>query len=93
MVDDPELHEISFERSDSSAKIPDNENLLAFCDSLAKPQIPALCRGGSCGTCKVRLIAGRVELETTKALRPGEQEAGWILACSTRVRGDIILDI
>ncbi|MFA5121631.1 2Fe-2S iron-sulfur cluster-binding protein [Zavarzinia sp.] len=44
---------------------------------------PFFCRGGTCGTCKSRLVSGEVELKAYAgfALTPAERASGLILAC------------
>jgi ferredoxin-NADP reductase/DMSO/TMAO reductase YedYZ heme-binding membrane subunit len=56
-------------------------------------EIPFDCRSGICGTCKVQLTAGRVQMETRDALSKGEEMAGTILACQARPVGDVSLDV
>ncbi len=56
--------------------------------------LPALCGGaGTCGKCRVRLIAG--QLAPTDADRacftPQELAAGWRLACRAVLQGDVTL--
>jgi len=47
-------------------------------------ELDAFCGGqGTCGTCLVRVTAGRVDVDAS-VLAP-EAEAGWVQACSTRV--------
>ncbi|RYY23256.1 MAG: 2Fe-2S iron-sulfur cluster binding domain-containing protein [Chitinophagaceae bacterium] len=45
--------------------------------------LPFSCKGGVCGTCRARLIEGRVEMELNYALEPGEVKAGYILTCQS----------
>ncbi len=54
----------------------------------------SLCRGGTCGTCRVRLRSGTPRISATKALTKRHRQAGFILACSARtVSGQrIVLD-
>ncbi|NGO73101.1 2Fe-2S iron-sulfur cluster-binding protein [Streptomyces boncukensis] len=44
---------------------------------------PYACRGGVCGTCRVRLLAGEVHMDRNYALEPEELEAGYVLACQS----------
>ncbi|WP_328807871.1 2Fe-2S iron-sulfur cluster-binding protein [Nonomuraea antri] len=44
---------------------------------------PYACRGGVCGTCRVRLSAGEVRMERNYALEPEELAAGYVLACQS----------
>jgi ferredoxin len=48
------------------------------------------CRMGACGTCRLRLLAGRVS-DPGDALTPGERAAGEVLSCVAIPRGDVTL--
>lgn len=45
---------------------------------------PYACRGGVCGTCRVRLVSGEVGMDHNYALEPDEIAAGYVLACQSR---------
>src|SRR2546425_12221951 len=49
------------------------------------------CRGGGCGTCKMRLVSGRVEHGRCSAavLLEGERENGSFLSCQGRALSDL----
>ncbi|WP_448550792.1 MOSC N-terminal beta barrel domain-containing protein [Thalassotalea montiporae] len=53
--------------------------------------MPYSCRGGMCGSCKVKLDSGEVRQLATDGLMPGEQEQGYILACSSVPKTDIVI--
>ena len=59
------------------------EVLLSVLDRMAAPIFYA-CRSGVCGTCKARLVSGRVDPGVPFALTTREQEAGVILTCVSR---------
>lgn len=61
-------------------------------DALEAQQIPAPynCRGGYCGCCKVRLLAGEVEPVQDSLVDLAEDE---ILACSCRPRTHIEIEL
>ncbi|MDJ1131607.1 2Fe-2S iron-sulfur cluster-binding protein [Streptomyces iconiensis] len=44
---------------------------------------PYACKGGVCGTCRVRLLAGEVHMDRNYALEPEELDAGYVLACQS----------
>ncbi|MFC4034213.1 2Fe-2S iron-sulfur cluster-binding protein [Streptomyces polygonati] len=44
---------------------------------------PYACKGGVCGTCRAKLIAGEVRMDRNFALEPEETEAGYVLACQS----------
>jgi ferredoxin-nitrite reductase len=51
------------------------------------------CRSGSCGTCKRKLIEGAVSYDgTPSALTAVEVAAGYILTCSARPVGRVVID-
>lgn len=82
---------IRLEGHDASAVLEAGEVLLTALDRLAAP-VPYACRSGVCGTCRVRLVAGRVDPGVPFALTDAEQESGVILTCVARpVTPEVIL--
>lgn len=54
----------------------------------------APCGGsGTCGRCRIKVLAGSVESEQTAALSEAEWRGGWRLACRTRVFSDVEVEI
>lgn len=47
-------------------------------------RIPAACEFGLCGTCKVKKVAGEVEMQHNGGILDHEIEDGFILACCSR---------
>lgn len=56
---------------------------------------PHNCRVGSCGTCRCRLVNGRIkELNDFSYVLDGDElDAGMILACQTRARSDLEIEV
>lgn len=56
--------------------------------------LPYGCRDGACGSCKCRLVEGRVihGAHQTKALSAAEEEAGWILTCCAMPQSDCVIE-
>jgi glycine betaine catabolism B len=50
--------------------------------------IPCGCGQGLCGTCRVTKVSGDIEMHHQGGLAPEEEQSGYILACSTRLRSD-----
>ena len=48
--------------------------------------IPCGCGQGLCGTCRMLLVSGEIAMSHQGGLSPDEEAAGFILACSSRVR-------
>jgi len=53
------------------------------------------CRGGGCGTCKMRLTSGHVDHgRCSTAVLPGEEKvSGWFLSCQARPLGDLTIEL
>lgn len=49
-----------------------------------RPDVPFACTGGVCGTCRARLVAGKVQMAENYALEPEEVAAGYVLTCQSR---------
>ena len=56
--------------------------------------LPYGCRDGACGSCKCRLVEGRVihGAHQAKALTADEEAAGWILTCCATPQTDCVIE-
>ncbi len=90
-VADGSTWEVRFAQSGSSTTVPGGTTLLDAAEAAGAP-IDSMCRAGTCGTCRTRLVSGKVEGEG-KALKPKDREAGWVLACVACPRSDCTLDV
>ncbi len=58
----------------------------------ANVAIDAPCSGnGSCGKCRVKLVAGDLESLPSRHISDEEYAAGWRLSCCSKVRGDCVV--
>lgn len=58
-----------------------------------RSEVPYSCTGGVCGTCRAKLVDGRVDMPRNYALEPDELAAGYILTCqSTPVTDHLTVD-
>jgi ring-1,2-phenylacetyl-CoA epoxidase subunit PaaE len=58
-----------------------------------RPDAPYACKGGVCGTCRARLVAGEVRMDSNYALEQSELEADVVLACQSHpVTESVTLD-
>ena len=46
-----------------------------------RSDVPFACKGGVCGTCRAKVLDGRVEMRRNYALEPWEVDAGFVLTC------------
>jgi CDP-4-dehydro-6-deoxyglucose reductase, E3 len=56
--------------------------------------LPYGCKDGACGSCRSRLLEGRVihGAHQLKALSPAEEEAGFVLTCCAAPQTDLVLE-
>lgn len=56
--------------------------------------LPYGCRDGACGSCKSRLLEGRVihGAHQLKALSAAEEDAGWVLTCCATPQTDLLIE-
>lgn len=86
-------HHVHLARSRVRFQVEDGETILAagLRQHLA---VPFGCQSGGCASCRVRLLAGRVENATGPApLSEAEIAAGYILMCLARPLTDLELDL
>jgi len=54
--------------------------------------LPSDCRQGACGTCRIKLLEGRVTYaEPPMALAPEDEAGGFALACQARAASDLLI--
>jgi ferredoxin-NADP reductase/uncharacterized protein YcbX len=49
------------------------------------------CLAGICGRCKVRLVAGEVDMPVDDGLTEADKADGYVLACQARPLGDVVV--
>jgi CDP-4-dehydro-6-deoxyglucose reductase len=56
--------------------------------------LPYSCKNGSCGDCRVRLLAGRVEANCHAdfPMSEAERSAGWVLGCCSLAASDLEIE-
>jgi CDP-4-dehydro-6-deoxyglucose reductase, E3 len=56
--------------------------------------LPYGCKDGACGSCKCRMLQGRVihGAHQSKALSADEEAAGWVLTCQAAPQTDVVLE-
>ena len=54
---------------------------------------PFACKNGVCGTCRAKVVEGKVRMDANYALEPAEVAAGYALACQSHPAADrVVLD-
>ena len=56
---------------------------------------PHKCRVGSCGTCRCKLVKGKIspEIDFENVLNPEQLKEGYILACKSSVKTDLLIHV
>jgi ferredoxin-NADP reductase len=85
------LPTVNFSLSDKSAPLPPDKTVLDVADALGV-YIDNSCRVGTCGTCRVKLLKGKVTMEVQDGLEPGDREKNIILACQAKSTGNITVE-
>ncbi len=55
--------------------------------------MPFSCAMGGCAACKCKVTEGEVVMDEPNCLTDREREEGWVLACSSRPRGPVRLEV
>ncbi len=85
---------VHFQPQGKSVRIPRNSTLMQAAEQADIIYINASCNGkGSCGKCRLIVTAGSVQSEVTSLLTEKEKKKGYVLACLTRVKGDVDIQI
>jgi ferredoxin-NADP reductase len=82
---------VEFASSGKTAAVVDGQSLLEAAAE-AGVDIPSACRQGHCGTCKTRLLAGDVHMESEQGLDPEFKASGFVLTCVGHAIGNVRLD-
>ena len=82
------------QHSQKKFNVPRNRTLLqaALDQDIA---FPHQCTVGACGTCRCRLIEGKIKpiLDFSYTLTREQLAAGYILACQSLLKSDVVVDL
>jgi ferredoxin-NADP reductase len=82
---------VIFQASDTTAPVPVGATILDAAEA-AGVFIDNACRSGTCASCRVKLVSGRVIMAVEDALTSEDKAEGYILACQAVIRGDVKVD-
>ena len=85
------LPTLTFSASGKSAPLPPDKVVLEVADEIGV-EIDNSCRVGTCGICRVKLLAGEVTMAVEDGLEPGDKENRIILACQAKSAGDVTVE-
>ncbi|MCE7006502.1 phenylacetate-CoA oxygenase/reductase subunit PaaK [Kibdelosporangium philippinense] len=55
-----------------------------------RPDLPFACKGGVCGTCRAKVVSGKVHMRRNFALEDAEVDAGFVVTCQTVPTSDAV---
>jgi ferredoxin-NADP reductase len=82
---------VQFFRSGKIAIVRGGQTLLQASEEQGV-EIPSSCRQGQCGTCKTKLLAGRVRMDAEDGLDRESRARGFVLTCVGHPEGAVMLD-
>lgn len=91
LLEQTDLVSVSFADSGKQVRVPRGETVHAAA-ARAGLHIPKACGMGLCGTCRVGLKAGRVDMQHNGGITDEDEAEGYILACCSRPLDDIVVD-
>lgn len=83
-------HCLRLVRSGKTAPAPHDLSLLEAAEG-AEVEIPNLCRAGTCGTCRTRLVSGDVEC-TADVMDDEDRRGGYVFPCVAWAKSDCVLE-
>ena len=82
---------VTFSTNAKSARIHTGQTILELSEELGIG-IEFSCRVGTCGVCKVKLMAGEVDMEVQDALDDDDKKNGIILACQAKPKAEVTVE-
>jgi glycine betaine catabolism A len=82
---------ITFSQSGHVVPCRADQTILSAAETAGLP-LPFSCREGRCGTCRSRLVAGRVDMKHAGGIRQRQIEQGDILVCCSRPLSDLRIE-
>jgi ferredoxin-NADP reductase len=87
----PATTTIRFAKSEKLVPLPPDKTVLEVAESVGVP-IDYSCRIGICGTCKTKLLEGKVTMEVEEALTPDDKAQNIVLACQAKSVGNLVVE-
>jgi ferredoxin-NADP reductase len=82
---------VEFARSGKTHAVRSGQTLLEAAEEHGIG-IPSSCRQGQCGTCKTKLLGGKVRMDAEEGLDPHSRSQGFVLTCVGHADGAVKLD-
>ncbi len=86
-----ERYAISFAKSRRDIECAADQHVLDAARQ-AGLRLPASCTQGMCGTCKVKLVSGQVDMKHNGGIRQREIDQGMVLLCCSKPLSDLVIE-
>jgi ferredoxin-NADP reductase len=83
--------QVEFSKSRRTINVPAEKNILETARAEGM-RLPSSCTKGMCGTCKSRLVSGKVDMQHQGGIRQREIDAGMILICCSKPLTDLVIE-
>jgi ferredoxin-NADP reductase len=83
--------QVEFSKSRRTINVRAEKNILETARAEGM-RLPSSCTKGMCGTCKSRLVSGRVDMQHQGGIRQREIDAGMILICCAKPLTDLVIE-
>lgn len=90
-IDYADMLSVEFVGSGKSVRIQPGETVHSAAAKLGL-HIPKACGMGICGTCRVGLKSGQVDMEHNGGITDEDVAEGYILSCCSKPLGDVVVD-
>ncbi|MDD3445523.1 MAG: 2Fe-2S iron-sulfur cluster binding domain-containing protein [Zavarzinia sp.] len=88
-------HRIAIPETGEDFLCDEHQSVLEGMVRLGRRGIPAGCRGGGCGICKIEVVDGnyKPEVMSRQHVTEDDQHHGRVLACRIRPQGDLVVRV
>ncbi|WP_251308359.1 hybrid-cluster NAD(P)-dependent oxidoreductase [Halomonas sp. NCCP-2165] len=90
-LDIADMYSVEFASTGKSVRIQPGETVHTAAAKLGL-HIPKACGMGICGTCRVPLTTGQVDMEHNGGITDEDVAEGYILSCCSKPLGDVVVD-
>jgi len=82
---------VQFSKQARTIEVGAQQTVLASAKA-AGVRIPSSCANGICGTCKSKLVSGKVDMQHSGGIRQREIDAGLFLPCCSKPLSDLVIE-
>ncbi len=86
-----QVFDIQFAKSGKTVSCPAEMTVLQSAQA-AKINLPTSCGQGVCGTCRVKIVSGTVDMHHGGGIKQREINQGYILACCSKPTSGLVID-